>query len=194
MSFWQIPMIIPYNSHIFHDILQWEYHGIYGNYNGIIYIFIIIIFENYIPIYTCLSHSIICWLFPLAVSRDSPKWYHHAIFMPFWQISMRIATYSEYSHENGSFIVDFTHWRCWCSIDAAVSFPISIDWFSWENLHREPSIFPWRSWGFPENIPLNQSNDIASQAMVEAGADVLSLDCHEGVDHYVARMPRSRGW
>ena len=29
--------------------------------------------------------------------------------------------------------------------------------FSWDNLNRKPSIFPWNSWGFPVNYPLNQS-------------------------------------
>ena len=35
------------------------------------------------------------------------------------------------------------------------------DWFSRENWNRKPSIFPWRSWGFPANFPLNQSIDLA---------------------------------
>ena len=33
----------------------------------------------------------------------------------------------------------------------------SMDWFVGENLNRKPSIFPWRSWGFPVNFPLIQS-------------------------------------
>jgi hypothetical protein len=32
-----------------------------------------------------------------------------------------------------------------------------MNWFSWDNLNRKPSIFPWNSWGFPVNCPLNQS-------------------------------------
>ena len=43
-------------------------------------------------------------------------------------------------------------WRC-----AKYTKKTSMDWFVGENLNRKPSIFPLRSWGFPVNVPLNQS-------------------------------------
>ena len=48
----------------------------------------------------------------------------------------------------------------------------SMDWFSRENLNRTPSIFPWRSWGFPvnfHNFPLIQSIDVSSLAAAQIG-------------------------
>ena len=36
----------------------------------------------------------------------------------------------------------------------------SMDWFVGEHLNRKPSIFPWRSWGFPVNFPLIQSIEL----------------------------------
>ena len=33
---------------------------------------------------------------------------------------------------------------------------MSMDWFVGDNLNRKPWIFPWRSWGFPVIVPLNQ--------------------------------------
>ena len=68
-------------------------------------------------------------------------------FMPFWQIFHENCNIFRIFPWKWLIYSWFTHWRCWCSIDAAVSFPISIDWFSWENLHREPSIFPMKIMG-----------------------------------------------
>ena len=33
---------------------------------------------------------------------------------------------------------------------------MSMDWFVGDNLNRKPWIFPWRSWGVPVIVPLNQ--------------------------------------
>jgi len=51
--------------------------------------------------------------------------------------------------------------RCWLwqwqhGRRKMVMFATSMDWFCWENLNRKPSIFPWRSWGFPVICPLVQ--------------------------------------
>ena len=39
--------------------------------------------------------------------------------------------------------------RIKASVVSRISNQQTMDWFVGENLHRKPSIFPWRSWGFP---------------------------------------------
>lgn len=49
----------------------------------------------------------------------------------------------------GRMVREATRWPRWMIYRG-------MDWFVGDNLNRKPWIFPWRSWGFPVIVPLNQ--------------------------------------